>query len=184
MPLGQRCRPKFYSEHGAATARAHPFLLRPSAVVRTRAAPRVQSTRRRRGCWNPQMARDPPPPPCGVGGEVSLPVGTKPPLSTGHGWAVGLGFPPVVSAPSPPGCKLYFGAPHASNIVWKPGQGVPAPRSLLRGHRRAPEGCSRRQVGVAAFTLPRQAAPSIRASRQPVPSRRGRADVVGDPSTS
>jgi hypothetical protein len=78
-PSAQNCRPKFCSEHGAATARAHPLLLRPSVVVRTRAAPPIQSTRRRRGCWNPQMARDPPPPPCGVGGEVSLPVGTKPP---------------------------------------------------------------------------------------------------------
>jgi hypothetical protein len=36
--------------------------------------------------------------------------------ATGHGWAVGLGFPPVVSAPSLPACKLYCGAPHASNM--------------------------------------------------------------------
>jgi len=94
------------------------------------------------------------------------------PLSTGHGWAVGLGFPLVVSAPSPPACKLYFGAPHASNMceTWRRCRGtalIVARPSTRAGGVQAPAGC------VAAFTLPRQAAPSIRASRQPVPSRRG-----------
>ena len=106
-------------------------------------------------------------------GRLGLATGWyEAPLSTGHGWAVGLGFPLVVSAPSPPACKLYFGAPHASNMceTWRRCRGtalIVARPSTRAGGVQAPAGC------VAAFTLPRQAAPSIRASRQPVPSRRG-----------
>jgi hypothetical protein len=78
-------------------------------------------SRRRRGCWNPQMARDPPPTPSGAGGEVSLPVGTKPPCQQVTAGPSAWVSPLVVSAPSPPACKLYCGAPHASNMceTWR-----------------------------------------------------------------
>jgi hypothetical protein len=56
------------------------------------------------------------------------------------------GFPPLLCRLLHPRRANSTLARHMRQTCVKPGEGVAAPRSLLRGRRRAPEGCSRRQV--------------------------------------